>query len=125
MANKFEQQVDDLARRAVAATQQPTRPVEAPPRIVCTECPAVAKVHYWNNTGGTTYEIWCECHDRHVFGNLFMSSPGVKRDVLLRDIQEYGDERVNSLYENAERRMQEYAEQANVYKRFLERRPGE
>lgn len=48
---------------------------DAEPRIVCTECPAVAKIHYWGPGGHHNYALWAECHGQHVYDLRYASGP--------------------------------------------------
>lgn len=98
------------------------------PRVVCTKCPAVAKVHYWIapefNNGEA--EIWMECHGEHVFGSVM---PGIRQktgeplEFLFSQVRAHSIEYVNDMFERAERAMQKEAERAKLLQRFMRREP--
>ena len=93
------------------------------PRIVCTKCPAVVVVHYFERMGdrfGEEYEVWYECHGEHVFGTLADRAP---REYITSDVRAWADSVVHDRYTRAEREMQVQAERAALLKRFLDRKP--
>jgi hypothetical protein len=107
----------------------PTRFV--PPRIVCTDCPATATMHACSSTYGpienaSTLEVWVECHGEHFYGTVLAGSQtsqqtGKKRALTIADVSIYDESLILSKFEHAERSMQEQAERAALYERYLKR----
>lgn len=130
------------SKKADMTTPEPNPPVREKviPRVVCTKCPAVAKVHYWRDAADYSNEIWIECHGEHVLGrivatgwraieqyvgddgNSVVTTISQNRDLLFTEVTGMSDSRVHDEFTAAERKMQEFADRAKILQMFLERK---
>lgn len=128
MALKVEEQFRKQEERLDEARKKRAEAVLAPPpgpRVVCTQCPAVAKVHYYkvgsgSSGGAETYaEIWVECHGVHVFGSSFESR---KRDddLLFHKITKHEPATIAMEVSRATTRLAETSNEMLVRLRYLE-----
>lgn len=91
-------------------------------RIVCMECPAVARIHFAEYTWSSrSVEIWCECHGEHMFGwvsdtEIERSGPErISMQAISRCSAECMEERRNDL----EAELLAMGKRLEVYERFL------
>jgi hypothetical protein len=122
------QEIESARKRGLVAWVKKGSPRMAVPRIVCTKCPAVAKVHHWQEVSGGAFQVWAECHGEHLFGDYWPPAStrtvgDASRDIVLTDIKAYSDEMVHNHFTNAEQQMQTYAAKAALFKAYLDRRP--
>jgi hypothetical protein len=106
---------------------------EAPLRIVCTRCPAVATLHYqYFDMSTKAFTVWAECHGEHKFAEvdaetLRRSRNAFGEDVafLFEGLRVVGDDAtVETMRNETEQQMLELARRLELFDQFLARRKG-
>ena len=92
-------------------------------RMVCMQCPAVAKVHMQTNDfHRDALVVWAECHDVHRFGWIDAEKimAGERRGgVTFDDVATYEPQHLQNMLEETEARMLRDGKLHDVITRYL------